>query len=563
MNLTANTRRNCCNARAVLAALATLPAVGLFNSAHAADSTWNVNAAGNFTLGSNWTAGVPGSDTGTTSTDVATFNRTLITGNRTITLDANRNLAGITFSNNAATGSNIYQIGGATFGAVSAGTLTLSPNAVIQNIGTGAATGGSNGIDVNMVLTGNTSVTNTHANTVFHLGINSGAGNNTITTGTNLGNIDLTLGGTSTGSNLMSMRLNQATGTTLRLVKDGTGFWQINGLDPTGTLPAPRTQGLTGGLLIRQGGVSIGRNSANSIGTGTITLGDSNTTAGDLYLQTGSGVTITNNITVANSTATNVIIERLGTGGDSIYQGTITLGRDLVLRQRTAGTARNLNIASNSILTGTGNVIINTTLASATGVVTLGGGSGAGTGSINMTGKIINQSTTGTAGVNITGKVLGNVNEVVQNSATSPMTISNTANLFNKTTVSAGILSTGATGRLGTGDITIANGATLTLGNTESIQNSSAMFFGSTSLINLNFSGADTLSMLALRAVTDTYITPGTYTVAQLNSFFGGSVFTGTGSFSVLTMIPEPSSFAAFAGIGVLGLAVSRRRTRR
>jgi hypothetical protein len=160
----------------------------------------------------------------------------------------------------------------------------------------------------------------------------------------------------------------------------------------------------------------------------------------------------------------------------------------------------------------------------------------------------------------VTGKILSNVTEVVQNSATSAMIIANDNNTFNKTTISAGTVSV-TTGRLGTGDVNVASGATLTLGNVAGLQDTSTLFFGSTSTINLNFTGIDTVNMLA--SIGGAYASPGTYTAGQLNTFFGGSVFGGTGSLAVLSAIPEPSSYAALAGLGILGFSASRRRARR
>ncbi len=49
----------------------------------------------------------------------------------------------------------------------------------------------------------------------------------------------------------------------------------------------------------------------------------------------------------------------------------------------------------------------------------------------------------------------------------------------------------------------------------------------------------------------------GTYTVAQLNAFGNGSQFTGTGT---LQVIPEPSAFAALAGLAGLAVVGLKRR---
>jgi hypothetical protein len=229
----------------------------------------------------------------------------------------------------------------------------------------------------------------------------------------------------------------------------------------------------------------------------------------------------------------------------------------LVLRQATTGTARNLNIASNSVLTGTGDVIINTTLAGATGLVTLGGGSFSGTGSISMNGKLINQSSTGTAGVNVAGRVLSNVTEVVQNSATSTMTLSHASNAYDKTTVSAGTLVVSSTGKLGTGDVSVAgSGAILTLQNNAAIADDADLSFQDLAAINLNFTGTDMIGSLS-NTTSNTFMTIGTWTATDLNNFFGGSVFSGTGSLQI-TAVPEPTSLAMLAA-GALGLMRRRR----
>ena len=92
--------------------------------AHAAgNGTWNVDAAGSWVTAGNppWLGSVvPGATSGTASTDTATFGFTL-TAARTVTVDANRNIAGITFSNTSGFG---YTLSG--------GNLLLSNGGVIQ-----------------------------------------------------------------------------------------------------------------------------------------------------------------------------------------------------------------------------------------------------------------------------------------------------------------------------------------------------------------------------------------------------------------------------------------------
>ncbi len=65
------------------------------SSAYAASATWNVNADGNWATGGNWSpASAPGATSGTTNTDTATFG-SIITANRTVTVDDNRNITPI------------------------------------------------------------------------------------------------------------------------------------------------------------------------------------------------------------------------------------------------------------------------------------------------------------------------------------------------------------------------------------------------------------------------------------------------------------------------------------
>ena len=80
----------------LIAGLATaLAAAG--GPALAADGTWNVDAAGNWSTNGSWVGNtIPGTTTGTTSTDTAWFSA-LLTAARTVTVDSSRNIRNITF----------------------------------------------------------------------------------------------------------------------------------------------------------------------------------------------------------------------------------------------------------------------------------------------------------------------------------------------------------------------------------------------------------------------------------------------------------------------------------
>ncbi|RYD22610.1 MAG: hypothetical protein EOP87_26905, partial [Verrucomicrobiaceae bacterium] len=67
--------------------------------AHAASDSWKANVSGNWNDAANWTGGeIPGSTVTSDSTDIATFGFTLATSGKTVTVDANRNIGGITFT---------------------------------------------------------------------------------------------------------------------------------------------------------------------------------------------------------------------------------------------------------------------------------------------------------------------------------------------------------------------------------------------------------------------------------------------------------------------------------
>jgi autotransporter-associated beta strand protein len=163
-----------------------------------------------------------------------------------------------------------------------------------------------------------------------------------------------------------------------------------------------------------------------------------------------------------------------------------------------------------------------------------------------------------TMGANLTSSggsfIKGNTGTIVLTGANNSFT--------GGTTVNQGTLSTGATGSFGSGDVTVAAGAFITAGNADSFFDDGELAFSSTSgasSINLNYLGVDTIGSV-FDIVNNTSLTAGTYNASQLNTFFGSSVFTGTGSLLVAAAIPEPSAFAALVGLAALGLTATRRR---
>lgn len=162
--------------------------------------------------------------------------------------------------------------------------------------------------------------------------------------------------------------------------------------------------------------------------------------------------------------------------------------------------------------------------------------------------------TLGTSSVTLSGVIDGA--GAFNKQGVGTLLITNTNSYAGGTTVTDGILQTGAVGTLGTGDVSVLAGKTLTLGNNLSLDSSATFTFDLTSIINLNYAGEMTIADLGTGLL---FIDNGTYTASQLNSFFGGSTFAGTGS---VTVVPEPQSLQLIMVAAFLAFAVMGRRFR-
>ena len=107
------------------------------------------------------------------------------------------------------------------------------------------------------------------------------------------------------------------------------------------------------------------------------------------------------------------------------------------------------------------------------------------------------------------------------------------------TTISAGTLVGAADGAFGASNITVVGGATLVLTNgVNFIADSASLFLSASSILSLNFTGADTINAISLDGGA-TWLPNGTYTAAQLVTA-GLAGATGTGSFTVSGTPPPP-----------------------
>jgi autotransporter-associated beta strand protein len=267
--------------------------LGLCFAAQAADSSWSFDGASQWTNTLRWTAGVPGIAGGSGSADVATFS-TALTAARTITVDANRNIGGITFGNTSAFGYTL-----------NTGVIQLSNGGVIQNLAvTGAHTNTISSAIVIQGNGGNAAFTANATSGVSRLTINAVSGVST------LGNTTtLTLDGSSATTNrTVSATVNGvisdgAAGGKLAVVKNGSGIWQLGSANNS----------FTGGLTINSGTLTA----INSgLGNGTVTIN-----GGALAGNSGNSRSWTNTFVIGG----NFTIGATGTGATKM-DGTMDLG---------------------------------------------------------------------------------------------------------------------------------------------------------------------------------------------------------------------------------------------
>ncbi|MEI6608034.1 MAG: autotransporter-associated beta strand repeat-containing protein, partial [Verrucomicrobiota bacterium] len=282
----------------------------------ATSDSWSVDAAGNWATFGSWLSGTqaPGSTT-TDNTDIATFNMLLTLAGKTVTVDTDRYIGGISFGNTSAFG---YTLG--------TGILHLNSGGVIQTLsGNGNHT---DTISSAIVISGTSGATATFtagatsATSLLNIGAVTGSATSGNTT-------TLTLNGTNTGANLVSGIIGDgASAGKLALNKSGAGTWVLTGANT-----------YTGATTLSAGGLTLGgasgalalSSTAISLAGGTFTLdntgvGNNNTGRIDdtqaIRLGGGSLVYKGSDQASTNSTETVGAITQAG-GNDAI---TVTFG---------------------------------------------------------------------------------------------------------------------------------------------------------------------------------------------------------------------------------------------
>gem|GEM_PF-3318594 len=280
----------------------------------------------------------------------------------------------------------------------------------------------------------------------------------------------------------------------------------------------------SGGLTLKSGLLNSGT-SEGSFGAGALTL-----SGGELRILSSSPRTMSVTGTTVDGDAT-------------ITSSKNALGAGVLYNLKT------LSIGANKLTVKAGSVVNSGTAAVAFDATTITGAA-----IFDVTNNVAGVTSSLTLGaLTVTGGSLtktGNGGLLLKEAATT---------FDGKITVSMGTLTTtaNATNAFGTGGLTVADGATLILGNASSLDDLSALVLGSSSGLQLNFAGVDTVGSISLDGGIST-LGAGTWTSADLRNL-GLTGATGVGS---LTVIPEPATIGML-GLGALvTLLLRRMRTR-
>lgn len=374
------------------------------SSTFAASDSWKANASGNWNNTASWTgANIPGSTTTLDSADIATFGFTLATSGKTVTVDTNRNVGGITFSNTSSFG---YTLSG--------GKLKLSSGGLIQSTGaTGAHTDTiSSAIEI-QGDGGTATFTNASSLNTRLMSIGAVTG---VSTGANVTNI--VLNGANTGANAISGIVgNGGGGGKLSITKNDAGTWVLQNNGNT----------YSGGTTVNAGVLQA--LAAGSLGSGQVTLA-----GGQLHLVNNADTAFNNNVSVTGDSSISSTKASGQSGNISHTLGTLGIG------------ANTLTVAK----------FFNTNI----GALTFGATNLTGVASFNTTFTNATNQTTLTLGA-----ITGNAATGITKTGTGTMVLSgNSPSFEGQTQITGGTLQVGTggtTGDLGSGAVSIASNSAL------------------------------------------------------------------------------------------------------
>jgi len=349
-------------------------------------------------------------------------------------------------------------------------TFTISTNA------TANATLTLDGNGSNAQING---LTSSNATTISaKLGLNSSLDiSNNATSGTGLmtfsGSISSNTAGTKTITNSGASNVSFTTG----VISDGpAGNVAVVQNSATSTLTLSGVNTFSGGVLVKQGALSLGN--VAGAGTGVITLGDTGGSA-NVNLSSGAG-TIANDITVASgSTGNTIAIYNTGSSA-TVYTGNISLSNNLTVSANGTGSIRlGGNLSGSKVLTvaaatSTANLTIdgvNNTYNGGTilnsGNLKVGNNSALGTGTLTINGGGLSSNSTGARTLQNNIIVGGDFALGLAATGTGVVTLNGTMDLGNamrSITVNSPGSNATISGVISNGGITLAGG-NLTLSN--------------------------------------------------------------------------------------------------
>jgi autotransporter-associated beta strand protein len=335
-------------ARVLAAAIASLLAG---SAAHATSDSWKASVDGNWADSANWTnANIPGSTT-LDNNNIATFSFTLTGSGKTVTVDTDRYIGGISFGNTSTFG---YTLAG--------GILHLNNGGVIQTL---AANGNhADTISSAIVLDGDGGAAAFRAGalsatSILNLGAITG-----IATGSNV--TTLTLTGVNTGANAVTGIIVDGTGGgKLAVVKNSIGTWTLSNANTyTGTTS------VTDGLLRINGNHSAATGAVGVTGGaigGTGTVGGAVTVSGtggiNLLDGTVGSLTLGSTLDITGAAGANNLCFNLGAaaaGTDMIIvAGATTVsntGAVVINLNQIGGAATRINAGTHTLIQGTGSM---------------------------------------------------------------------------------------------------------------------------------------------------------------------------------------------------------------
>ena len=456
---------------------------------------------------------------------MATFGFTL-TAARIVTVDANRNIGGITFGgNNSGFG---YTLSSGSLLLTNAGTIqvdstatsgthtdTISSAIAIQGDG-GSATFSNNGATTRLLSIGAVTGVSTAGNTTT-----------------------LTLNGSNTGANAITGIIGDGGQGKLAVVKSGAGSWTLSG-----------GNSFTGGTTINSGTLKIGNATALGGNAGTVSV-----TSGAALDLNAITMTATNALTLnGTGISSGGALINSGTSAAGTYAGAVTLGsassiiasgNNITLTNAnsitgtnvdlTVGGARNTNI-NGIIATGTGKLT-----KQDSGLLSLGGANTFG-GGIDLQGGTLQLSNAAALG---TGVLKIGSGITITSSAANLTTTNNNAQTWNGSWTFGGInaWSTGTTGAitLGNSDITVTSTNTGgTLNAQGAVTGTSNLTLNATTAKGITFNNA--IGINNTGTITNASTNTGAVTISTLGSNVTGLILNSTGN-STLALTASSTGF--------------------